>query len=70
MCSPTAVPSPLECWPGSLGSEVERCCDPREFLIDPGADAETILNATAGLDISAILLTHTHFDHVMAVPSW
>ncbi len=38
-------------------------------VIDPGYEANTILNRTAllGFEISAILLTHGHFDHVGAV---
>ena len=39
------------------------------ILIDPGYEADTILNRAAllGLQINAILLTHAHFDHVGAV---
>ena len=39
------------------------------IIIDPGYEANTILNRTAllGLEIKAILLTHGHFDHVGAV---
>ncbi len=38
-------------------------------VIDPGYEANTILNRTTllGLEIQAILLTHGHFDHVGAV---
>lgn len=38
-------------------------------VIDPGADAERIYNTakTEGLEIEKILLTHGHFDHIMAV---
>ena len=38
-------------------------------LIDPGDDAERILDAleTAGAEPSAILLTHGHYDHILAV---
>jgi glyoxylase-like metal-dependent hydrolase (beta-lactamase superfamily II) len=61
--------APLSAGPARLAAKLSAVDDPREFLIDPDADAETILNATAGLDISAILLTYTHFDHVMAPPS-
>ena len=41
----------------------------RCIVIDPGYEANTILNRTAvlGLEIEAILLTHAHFDHVGAV---
>ena len=39
------------------------------LVIDPGYEANTILNRTTllGLEIEAILLTHGHFDHVGAV---
>ena len=38
-------------------------------VIDPGYEAESILEKTAalGLTIDAVLLTHGHFDHVGAV---
>jgi hydroxyacylglutathione hydrolase len=42
----------------------------RAVIIDPGDEAERILGALTALEITtveAILLTHTHFDHVGAV---
>ena len=41
------------------------------IVIDPGSEADTIMNRAAllGLEIQAILLTHGHFDHVGAVKS-
>jgi len=38
-------------------------------IVDPGDEAERLLEAAAslGVTIEAILLTHTHFDHVGAV---
>jgi hydroxyacylglutathione hydrolase len=42
----------------------------RAVIIDPGDEAERLLDALKALEIStveAILLTHTHFDHVGAV---
>ena len=41
----------------------------KAFVIDPGEEAERILGAieALGLTIDAILLTHTHFDHIGAV---
>jgi len=42
----------------------------RAVIIDPGAEAERLLEALEALQITtvdAILLTHTHFDHVGAV---
>lgn len=42
----------------------------RGFLIDPGAQADLLMNIIAerGWTIEKILLTHGHFDHIGAVP--
>lgn len=37
------------------------------LVIDPGDDADRILEETDGRKIAAILLTHGHFDHIGAV---
>jgi glyoxylase-like metal-dependent hydrolase (beta-lactamase superfamily II) len=42
--------------------------DRRALIVDPGAEPERILAAAADLDVLAVLLTHAHFDHVLAVP--
>ena len=41
----------------------------RALIVDPGDEAPKLLNAIdqLGLTLDAILLTHTHFDHVGAV---
>jgi glyoxylase-like metal-dependent hydrolase (beta-lactamase superfamily II) len=41
----------------------------RAVIVDPGDEGERLLGAieSLGLSIEAILLTHTHFDHVGAV---
>jgi hydroxyacylglutathione hydrolase len=42
----------------------------RAVVVDPGAEAERLTEAAAALGITtveAILLTHTHFDHIGAV---
>jgi hydroxyacylglutathione hydrolase len=41
----------------------------RAVMIDPGAEAERLLEAARalGVEIEAILITHCHFDHVGAV---
>ena len=36
-------------------------------IIDPGAEADTILGLTEGTKVEAILLTHGHGDHTMAL---
>ena len=42
--------------------------DGRAALIDPGDDAGIILSAVGSLQVECVLLTHVHFDHIMAVP--
>jgi hydroxyacylglutathione hydrolase len=59
----------------TVGPVAENCFiawrddDTRAIVIDPGEDAPVILKALEdnGLTVDAILLTHTHFDHVGAV---
>ena len=36
-------------------------------LIDPGDEAERLIAALAGLELTAIWLTHAHFDHIGAL---
>lgn len=40
------------------------------FVVDPGDHFERILHEITlhGVDVRAVLLTHAHFDHIMAVP--
>lgn len=38
-------------------------------IIDPGDDAEVILSAVGDLRVECVLLTHVHFDHIMALPA-
>lgn len=37
------------------------------IIVDPGAEAQKILNAAGGLEIIIILATHRHFDHITAL---
>jgi hydroxyacylglutathione hydrolase len=37
------------------------------IVIDPGDEPAQLIEAVRDLDVAAILLTHTHFDHVGAV---
>jgi len=41
--------------------------DRRALIVDPGDEADRILSAVADLDVVAVILTHAHFDHVLAV---
>lgn len=36
-------------------------------VIDPGGDADMIVQAIAGREVAAVLLTHGHFDHTGAL---
>ncbi|MEV0151021.1 MULTISPECIES: MBL fold metallo-hydrolase [unclassified Nonomuraea] len=42
--------------------------DRRALVVDPGDEPGPVLDAVADLDVVAVLLTHAHFDHVLAVP--
>jgi hydroxyacylglutathione hydrolase len=59
----TVGPVQENCW------IARRDGDERALMIDPGDDADALLAAAEdlGVTIEAILLTHTHFDHVGAV---
>ncbi|MEA2151035.1 MAG: hydroxyacylglutathione hydrolase, partial [Solirubrobacteraceae bacterium] len=48
---------------------VRRQGSDRAVIVDPGEEAPRLLQAIedAGVTLDAILLTHTHFDHVGAV---
>ena len=41
----------------------------RALIVDPGDEADKLLNAiqSLGVELDGILLTHTHFDHIGAV---
>lgn len=42
--------------------------DRRSVIIDPSDQPQQIIDACADLDVRAIILTHTHWDHVLALP--
>ena len=39
----------------------------RAFVIDPGCDYQPILDAVRGLEVTDILITHAHWDHIGGV---
>lgn len=39
----------------------------RSLLVDPGADPDTVLSLSEGTQVTHIVLTHGHFDHVLAL---
>ena len=59
----TVGPVQENCW------IVRRDAADTALIIDPGDEADRLLDATnaIGVRVEAILLTHTHFDHVGAV---
>jgi hydroxyacylglutathione hydrolase len=55
----TVGPLQENCWVIEEGA--------RAIVVDPGDEAERLIEELEGLTVDAILLTHTHFDHVGAV---
>lgn len=57
---------------GALGTNSYLCVDEetkKAFLTDPGDDADKLLSAISSknVDVTHIILTHGHFDHVLAL---
>jgi len=40
------------------------------LIIDPGAETEKVAAAVGGRRVSAVLLTHAHFDHMFYAAHW
>ena len=57
----TVGPLQENCW------IVRRDGSDRALVVDPGDEADRLIGELGGLTVEAILLTHTHFDHVGAV---
>jgi hydroxyacylglutathione hydrolase len=57
----TVGPLQENCW------IVRREDSGRALVIDPGEEPDRLITAIENLTVDAILLTHTHFDHVGAV---
>ena len=60
----------LNLYPGSWGSNCYLLSvGTHALIVDPSANAQTILSATEqiGATLEGILLTHAHFDHIVSV---
>ena len=44
--------------------------EPECLLIDPGAEPEQVRRAVGSRKVSAVLLTHAHFDHILYASHW
>ena len=54
--------------PWGLNSYALICPDTREsLLIDPGADPDTLMHMVSGSQPQAIVITHSHADHIGAL---
>ncbi len=39
------------------------------IVVDPGDEPQRLLDATADVDVTAVVLSHSHWDHVLALPT-
>lgn len=56
-------PLATNCW------VVHPAGDRRALVVDPGDEPDRVRAAVADLDVLAVVLTHAHWDHVLAVPA-
>lgn len=60
--------SQLSLGPWPMNGYILTCVDTQvSAIVDPGADPQKILKAVEGTQVSSILLTHGHADHVGAL---
>jgi len=57
----------LELGPIATNCYVASDAQGRAFVVDPGYEYERVLEAVRGLEVTHILLTHAHFDHIGGV---
>ncbi len=62
----TVIGGPLEVNTYVVGAEGGDTC----VLIDPGAEFASVEGAVCGREVSAVLLTHGHFDHMLYARPW
>ena len=64
----TLILSTMELGPWPMNSYIVSSADRLTgVIVDPGAEAEVILAAVAGINIIGILVTHAHQDHIGAL---
>ncbi len=56
------------CWILTTTSRPETGRRPA-IVVDPGDEPERIIDAAHDLSVSGVILTHAHFDHVLALPT-
>ena len=62
----TVVGGPLDVNTYVVGAKDAKAC----VLIDPGAEEEAVAKAVGDRTVSAVLLTHAHFDHMLYAKPW
>ena len=62
----TVVGGPVDVNTYVVGTEGADAC----VIIDPGAETARVAQAVGRRCVSAVLLTHAHFDHMMYVEHW
>ena len=62
----TVVGGPLDVNTYVVGAKGDKAC----VLIDPGAEEEAVAQAVGERTVSAVLLTHAHFDHMLHAKPW
>ena len=62
----TVVGGPLDVNTYVVGAKGAKEC----VLIDPGAEEEAVAQAVGDRTVSAVMLTHAHFDHMLHAKPW
>lgn len=66
LCVRSVVGGPLEVNTYVVSREGHDRC----VVIDPGAEVADVLRVIGGRTVSAVLLTHAHFDHMLYASYW
>lgn len=62
----TVTGGPLDVNTYVVGADGSNQC----VLIDPGAEYAAVCGAVCGRQVTAVLLTHAHFDHMLYARPW